>query len=155
MKRILFQAFLLVFSLSAFGSKWSSPLDLNPVYQWTEYSTIDGVRIEYKFAECHNASVTNQVLVLFRYTNTTGEDLKVTWKRKVFRNGTCVNCQRLQNAEYGFELMLSPNQVIQGKEDDKSDERLYLFSNFIELSPGMSNQRLTDFEMVNVEVEIR
>ena len=152
-KQALLLVSIIVLSFSTKAIDFPNPNDLEPTYEWTEYSTVDGILIEYKFEECNYENVNNQILVLFRYTNTTNKSLELSWRRKIFRNGECMNCHRLENAEHGYSLKLEPNQVIVGQGNDKTDERLFVFSNFIQLTPGMSDQRLTDIEMVNVEVK--
>jgi hypothetical protein len=150
-RTLLLSAFLIV-GLNVSASTSTLPYDLEPVYEWTEYITIDGIRIEYKFVECNNDVVNNQILVLLKYTNTTNETRELSWFTKVFRDGDCVNCHRIGSAEHEHTLKLVPNEVVAGDSHKRNDRRLYIFSNFIELSPGMSNQRLTDFEMINLNV---
>ncbi len=119
---------------------------------WHIVSDTDGILIEYKVQECNNLHVKNQVLVLFRYTNTSTEIKTMTWATKEFRNGVCVNCDRLESSEMVHSLTLSPGEVLEGDGTSKMDKRVYLFSHFIDLVPGMSEQRLTNFELVNVVI---
>lgn len=130
----------------------ASVLDIIPVTTWTEYEIVDGVRIEYIFQDCNSQSVSNQTLVLFRFTNTTNTEVTLTWKMKTFRNGVCSNCARLENSEYFQKLKLSPGEVFEGDCSSKVDKRGYVFSNFINKSPGMSDSKLTDFEFVEIKV---
>lgn len=148
--RHLLLSFLL--GLMFINMSFASVLDIVPVNNWTEYETIDGIKIEYIFQDCNSQSVSNQTLVLFRFTNTTDKEVTFTWKTKTFRNGVCSNCARLENSEYFQELNLSPGQVFEGDCSSKVDKRGYIFSNFINKSPGMSDSKLTDFEFVEVKV---
>lgn len=127
------------------------PLELNS--DWQVLANQDGVLIEYKVQECNNLTVSNQVLVLFRYTNTSLESKSLSWATKEFRNGACSNCDRLESSEMQRSMLLAPGEVIEGDGSSKTDKRVYLFSHFIERVPGMSEQRLTDFELVNMTVQ--
>jgi len=127
------------------------PVEIND--NWSEVLTKDGIRIEYKVQECNNLKVRNQVLVLFRFTNTSSTETKVfNWGVKQFRNGECYNCDRLDTQEFQHSLVLSPGEILEGDGTSTLDQRVFLFSHFINLVPGMSDQKLTDFEFVNVEV---
>lgn len=123
-----------------------------PVKSWTELLTHDGVKIEYRFKKCDSGSVRNQYLVLFRYSNLTLGNVKFDWTTEVYRDAVCVNCHRIDNPEYSHSLTLAGGEVVEGDGLTKTDKRLYLFANFIELVPGMSNQKLTGFNFINLSV---
>lgn len=154
MKRIIYCIFVLL----SFGSYSmhdippnNFPLELNS--DWQVAVEQNGVLIEYKLQECNNLVVTNQALVLFRYTNTTSETKALSWATKEFRNGECSNCDRLESSEMLRSMLLSPGEVREGDGSSKTDKTVYLFSHFIELVPGMTEQRLTNFELVNLTVQ--
>jgi hypothetical protein len=149
MKHLLL-SFLFGILISNFGL--SSILDIEPVAEWTEYETVDGVKIEYVFQECNSQSVSNQTLVLFRFTNTTNKAVTINWKVKTFRNGSCSNCQSLNKAEFLRSLDLESGEVYEGDCSSKMDKRGYVFSHFIIKTPGMSDSKLTDFELIEIEV---
>ena len=121
---------------------------------WTEYTTFGGVKIEYKFQDCNSEKVKNQTLVLFKYTNETGKKLKLSWQLEVYRDGECYNCHRMDNPEYGHEIVLNPHETIAGDGTSFENDELYLFANFIKLSPGMSDQQLTNFKFINLHTEV-
>lgn len=113
----------------------------------------DGIEVSYKVQECGNQELRPQVLVLFRIENTSGTEIKTfNWAVKEFRNGACTNCDALESQEFQQSVTLSPGEILEGDGTSKADKRVYLFGQFIHLVPGMSNQKLTDFEFVNVEV---
>ncbi|MBB78377.1 MAG: hypothetical protein CL844_05190 [Crocinitomicaceae bacterium] len=149
MNRVVF-SLILVFFLSSFC--FSSSLDIDPVSNWTEYKTIEGVKIEYIFKECNSELVYNQTLVLFRFTNTTDKSLNVNWKLKIYRDGTCYNCNTLYRQESLKELHLNAGEVFVGDCSSKIDKRGYIFSHFNVKSPGMSDSILTDFEFLEFNV---
>jgi hypothetical protein len=119
---------------------------------WNQLFIKDGVKVEFKYQVCNNATVSNQVLVLFRFTNTTNEIKTMTWSTKEYRNDICTTCNSLNNPEFSRAITLSPGEVLEGDGTSKVDKNVYIFSHFINLVPGMSDQKLTDFEFVNVEV---
>ncbi len=123
-------------------------------YTWTEYTTFGGIKIEYKFSECNSVNVKNQVLVLFRFSNLTTSKKSLSWTLKTYRDGDCSNCARLDNPEYSHELVLEPNQVVEGTCDSKANKALYVFGNFINLSPGMSETYLTNFKFINLNTTV-
>lgn len=147
-----------IFLISAFSTlacpeyfKDSHPIEI--VDNWVLLRSVNGMEIHYKVQECNNLNVRNQVLVLFRFVNTSQTEIKsMNWSVKEFRNGQCSNCASIDTEEFQRSITLSPGEVLEGDGSSKSDKRVYLFAHFIDLVPGMSNQKLTDFEFVNVEV---
>ena len=131
-------------------------IETNPIEivdQWTHLYSENGLEVQYKVQECNNLNVRNQVLVLFRFINSSSTEVKtINWSVKEFRNGECYNCDGLDSPEFKRTLTLSPGEILEGDGSSKADKRVYLFSHFIDLVPGMSDQKLTDFEFVNVEV---
>lgn len=136
------------------GQLFASPIpqDIEPTTDWKLYSLQNGVRIEYKFVTCEFEKVKNQVLVVFRYTNNGVNKIEMSWKTKVFRNNECENCSRMDNPEYAHVIQLESGESLEGDGTSKENKDVYLFSHFIKLVPGMSVQKLTDFEFVNVSV---
>lgn len=124
-----------------------------PTDEWQEYTTIDDVRIEFKRKTCTPINDREQNLILFRYTNLSNQTKTVSWATKMWRNEICVNCSRMDNPEYAHTITLAPNQVIEGDGSTKADKTLYIFDNFITLIPGMTDDRLTDFELINLSVD--
>lgn len=155
MKKVILNLAILCAALStsatANATTLNAPIEIS--YEWTELFTRDGVKVEYKYQVCENATVSNQVLVLFRFTNTTNEIKSLSWSTKEFRNDICTNCHKIDRPEYERTVVLSPGEVLEGDGTSKLDNRVYIFSHFINLVPGMSDQKLTDFEFVNVNVQ--
>lgn len=140
-------------AFSAFSASiLEEPLEIEVTYEWHELKTVDGIKIEYKYQIFESGTFRNSLLVLFKYTNMSTESKSMSWAIKEFRNTICTNCEQLNDAEISRAITLAPGEVIEGKGLEASKTEEYLFSNFIKLVPGMSNQRLTDFEFVNVNV---
>ena len=158
MRRIVQIGLFVLMALLAPQNVSASPLvnpsDIEIVYDWQEYKTIDGIKIEYKYQAFETGTFRNQLLILFRFSNETSESKTITWATEEYRNGVCANCSRIDDPEYTRSVTLSPGQVLEGTASDVTKTEEYLFSNFINLVPGMSNQRLTDFNFVNVNISI-
>lgn len=125
--------------------------NMERVEEWTEYNTYGGIKVEYKFTECNVGKFKNQIWVLLRYTNLTTKKLGLTWKTEIYRNGECENCSRIESDEHSYEIKLNPNEVIEGECGSIDNRALYIFGNYITLSPGMSKHDLTDFKFINVQ----
>ncbi|MCR9172810.1 MAG: hypothetical protein NXI10_09975 [bacterium] len=155
MKRLVVLGVALAMATSIHAHPTES-VDHDPIEitdDWTALISLDGIEVEYKVQECNNQNVRNQVLVLFRFKNTSETEIKTfNWAVKEFRNDVCTNCNRLETQEFKRSLTLSPGEIVEGDGTSKMDKRVYVFSHFIELVPGMSNQTLTDFEFMNMEV---
>jgi len=120
---------------------------------WSPVVEKDGIEVSYKVQECETEELRAQVLVLFRIENTSDTEIKTfNWSVKEYRNGACTNCNALESQEFQRSVTLSPGEILEGDGASKSDKRVYLFGQFINLVPGMSNQKLTDFEFVQMEV---
>lgn len=120
--------------------------------EWTEYLTVDGIKIEYKMTRCESETMRAQNRLLFRFTNTTDQELTISWVTKEFRNGECWNCARLDNPEYAHALTMTSGEVLTGDETSRENNDLFIFGNFIKFVPGMTEQTLTNFEFVDLIV---
>ena len=120
---------------------------------WQEYMTLDGVKIEYKLTLCGDGqTVREQNVVLFRFTNLTGDAKTLNWRTKIFRDGECLNCHRIERDEYAHEISLEANQVLEADCSSIDDQSMYIFDNFVKHVPGMPTTRLTDFELFELTV---
>lgn len=148
----------LFISLSSFASPESLSIahpeidDITFSEEWTEYTTLNGVKIEYRMKQCEGPKMPAQNLLLFRFTNTTDKEVTVTWKSKEFRNGECWNCDHIDNPEYAHSITLNAGEVVEGDGKSKDNKNVYVFGNFIKLVPGMTEQTLTNFEFTDLSV---
>ena len=157
MKKLLLSAFLFCSFIAASITEIQLPTSVLLEWieiseEWTEYITIDGVKIEYKMTECGGEKMRMQNLLLFKFTNTTRQELTISWVTKEFRNDECWNCARLDNPEYTQTLTLAPLEVIEGEGNKNYAEYFYIFGNFIKLVPGMTEQTLTNFEFADLTI---
>jgi len=117
---------------------------------WQNYISNSRFSISYKFASCESGPVSNQVLLLLKVVNLTDQEQTITWNEEIWRSGQCVNCNTAITAEKTYTLNLLPHQAMEGDCSSKDNKALYIFGNFINLTPGMSKQKLTGFRLVNV-----
>lgn len=155
--------FALILSSTIFANNQISEVNLNlltnneeliEVNEWTEALIFNGILVEYKFEECNSDNVKNQKLVLFRFTNTTSTAISFKWALQVYRDGECQNCDRIDSTENNYEITLIPGEVVQGDCSSKENKSLYLFANFVNLSPGMSEQHLTNFKFTHLSSRV-
>ena len=130
-----------------------SPTNVEPTEEWQEYATVDNVLIEFKRKKCIPGTEREQNLILFRYTNLSNDVKTVSWIVKIWRNDFCVNCSAITNPEYAHSITLQPNEIVEADGSSKTDKSIYIFDNFIKLIPGMQEQRLTNFELMDLNVE--
>lgn len=157
MKKILLSSFLLFSLVGMATEEIPTPAvvlvdGLEISEDWTEYTTADGVKIEYKMTLCESEKMRAQNRLLFKFTNTTNQELTISWVTKEFRNGECWNCARLENSEYAHTLTLAPGQVLEADPTSVENNDLFIFGNFIKFVPGMTEQTLTNFEFVELSV---
>lgn len=157
MKKLLLSGFLLT-SLLGFASN-EFPESTLPLIDgielsedWKEYTTLNGVKIEYRMKQCEGEKMRAQNLLLFKFTNTTNRSLTVSWFSKEFRNGECWNCDRLGNPEFAHTITLEAGEVLEGDGTSKDNKDVYVFGNFIKFVPGMLEQTLTNFEFAELSV---
>ena len=145
-------AILLFFFVSSFGISKETlrEASFEITSEWQEYATVDGVRIEFRMKTCTVRSNREESLVLFRYTNTTNLAKTISWKTKIWRNGICSNCDKINRPEYAHKISLEANEVIEADGTSKENSALYIFGNYIKHVQGMSNQRLTNFELIEL-----
>lgn len=162
MKRLLFIGFLLLGLTSIANSETnqfiltpSSVDDLEPTSEWQTYKTFDGVQVEYRLARCGDGiELREQHLLLFRFTNTTNQAKSISWTMKMFRDGECYNCDRIERDEYKHTLNLEANETIEGDCTIETirNQALCTHDNYIKHVPGMAGTRLTNFELIDVTV---
>lgn len=131
------------------------PTNNNLSSEWQEYAFTDGVLIEYRMQKVNSEDYGRQVnMLLFRFTNTTDQVKDCSWSVKIERNDVCYNCQDLGSPENVFTLQLNPNQIIEGNSSNLiTRSELNIFGNFVKLVPGMTTQKLTGFELIDLTIK--
>lgn len=93
-------------------------------------------------------------MVVFRFTNTTDQSKECSWKVKIMRNDKCYNCGNLSKTEQKKQLKLDPNEIVEGDASNLvTRSELNIFGNFVKLTPGMSREKLTGFELINLTIK--
>ncbi|MDG1333906.1 MAG: hypothetical protein P8P74_16330 [Crocinitomicaceae bacterium] len=159
MKKLLLSGFLFCSLLGMANQEFPTPVavlteGIEMPDEWTEYTTIDGVKIEYKMKQCggDDSKMRAQNLLLFKFTNTTDQELTISWVTQEFRNGECWNCEQMYDGDFNHTLTLAAGEVMEGDGTTKENKEVYIFGNFIKLIPGMLEQTLTNFELVDLTV---
>ena len=68
-------------------------IELNAGNEWHLYSEKNGLKIYYKYTECHNDKEgSHKEYILFKFVNTTEVKLKAEWDRRIWYDGKCKNC---------------------------------------------------------------
>lgn len=121
---------------------------------WIEYSTFEGITVEYRYTKFVKAGAREEIHLIFRFSNTSSERRELVWVTKEYRVGECSNCERLDNPEYNRKIILDSGEMIEGDPSNSEDQNLYVFSHFVNFVEGMTEHYLTDIEFVNVEVNV-
>lgn len=119
--------------------------------EWENLSNFDGIEVDYSY-QTVTPNDREEVLVLFRFTNTNPTAKELAWIVKEYRNNNCYNCDQLDDDEYAHSIQLQPGQTIQADGSSKQNKALYIFSHFVNRVPGMTDTHISDFEFINVTV---
>lgn len=151
MKRLFF---LIGISMMSFWSNAQeiakeSKLD-RTVREWQTYKSENNVLIDYRFADCDAAIGYDKEVVQLKMTNTSTEKVELSWHIYLYYNGVCKTCDYPQ--EYVYNVILEPNQSIEGSCGLEYDSRITYFSRFIDAG-YKGNQQLTNFELHGLTVK--
>lgn len=148
---------VLSFSSMAQETIHTSLVDLETTHpeNWENYLTTPNFTIDYRLESCDSNALSNQAVVLFRIANLSDRSQIISWNKQLWRNGACSNCHDLDSPEGVFKVNLLPHESIEGNCSSKDSKALYIFRNFIELTPGMSKQTLTGFRLMSVKGEFQ
>lgn len=137
--------FVLFISISSFGADVNSDTLTG---NWTDYRNFDGVKVEYRMQE-FEVHGRMQNWLIFRFTNLNATEVKCTWNIKLFRDNQCENCHSFEGEEFFKSLTLESNQQFVSDPNLVNGWRISEFGNFITIVEGMTDSKLTGFEMVN------
>lgn len=119
---------------------------------WKLYLNIDGIRIEYKYADCNLEKGYDQQWVLLKITNTTGNTKLVKWKSNLWYNNVCKTCH-VTSGEYKRSVTVDAGESQEGTCSIYSNGSLNVFVKFIDEQYTSPNpQILTKFELYNLTV---
>ena len=123
--------------------------------EWTVLEDLGSIKIEYRFQECtsQESAFTNYNVLFLKFTNSANKAVELTYTKEVYYDGVCFTCDENDIEENTHTLTLQPNSVLEGTEEARVDG-LWIFSNFVELSPGMMDRRITNLVLTNIETKV-
>lgn len=116
---------------------------------WISYMDQEDFKIEYRFSDCDPSSGLDNESVLFKFTNKTQGTLVLSWHLNLSYDEVCRTCDYPE--EYGYEMNLEPNQILEGDCTTEGNYRLKVFSRFIDPVYSKGAQ-LTDFKLADFTV---
>jgi hypothetical protein len=150
MRRYITLIFLSLLSFGSFTQENTSGQKLDrTIVEWTPLKSFDNVLIEYRFITCEATVGYDKEIIQLRITNTTSENIELSWHMYLYYNGICKTCD--YPYEYKYSLSLTPNQVLSGDCALDSDHQLKIFSKFSDPAYKGGSQ-LTDFELHDLKI---
>ena len=92
----MFAVMLFVACNAVNASTIDKPLEIEVTYDWLELKAVDGVKIEYKYQAFESGTFRNQLLVLFKFTNTSTDSKSMTWVT-LLKNSETISAQTVSN----------------------------------------------------------
>jgi len=119
---------------------------------WQLYTEQDGIRIEYKYADCYLEKGYDQQWVLLRITNASADAKLVEWKSNLWYNDECKTCN-VTSGEYHKKVSVGPGKTLEGKCSIYEDGNLTIFVKFIDSQYQNPNKEvLTKFELEDLSI---
>ena len=119
---------------------------------WETHFINDTIKIEYSFKTCEFSSTASQELVIFRFTNLTNNNIKVSYSTKLWNKENMVNTEH-NHAENRKNIQLYPNEIKESDCDIKNNEHT-IFSSFIHNETKVKYVSLIKFELTNINIEL-
>lgn len=153
MKKLLLTAICLMHFCIAFNQQNISSPSVEVVSthnsDWVVYIQHENFKIEYMFVNCDPNMGYDNESVLLRVSNLTARKIKLTWVNNNFYDKVCNTCNYPN--EYFNELILAPNQLLEGNCDIYSDKKLKIFSKFNDVNYSKGKQ-LTSFKLADLSL---
>lgn len=150
MKKLLLTFAFAIFSFIAFNQQYISTPSIEVLSfrtsEWELYVHHDNFKIEFKYVNCDPNMGYDNESVLLRITNLTENKIKLTWVNNNFYDKICNSCNYPD--EYFNELILAPNQRLEGGCDINAEKKLKLFSKFNDVNYSKGKQ-LTSFKLAD------
>ena len=116
--------------------------------EWQLYKSVDGINIYSKTQTAVEKGIAKKYL-LFKYENTTGNFVEVSWKLNVWYNGVCRACDLPSPNEYELSLQLKAKETKTGSVNSASKIYKVFYSSD---SEGIAP--LDKFEFENLKVKV-
>ena len=116
--------------------------------EWELYTTVDGVEIYTKYADCHAKNIPDQKAVIIKVVNTTGSEVTIEWDRAIWYNDKRHDSSNASDGENHYTVTIPANGT---KEGDCETPRgaLYIYKDFITYETDV---KLSRFELENIKV---
>ena len=122
---------------------------VNAGNEWQLYSEKNGMKIYYKYTECHNdMEGSHKEYILFKFVNTTEVKLKAEWERRIWYDGKCMNCNST-SPEYHYSIEIKAGESIEACCDTGSLRALKICSRILNYK---DMPVVTRFEFENLNV---
>lgn len=115
---------------------------------WTVYVNELDFQIEYKFVQCDPSMGYDKEMVIFRFTNTTGNEITLNWHMEMYRGKECTTCPYPD--EYTYEISVRPNSTIEGDCSIYGNNQMRVFSHFIDANYTGNAQPLAAFRFAHL-----
>ncbi|MCD6067257.1 MAG: hypothetical protein K0S33_2083 [Bacteroidetes bacterium] len=114
----------------------------------TEYENTQVLIESSRIVYTSPGNTTNHERVVFRYTNRTNGNLKLSFGRKMMYNGVCYGCDKTDKK---FTIVLSAQQSKEFSTENK-DKTFYIFSKDLK---NTITKTLDSFELTNIETTVQ
>ncbi len=115
--------------------------------KWELFNSTDGVEIYSQEVSCYATNIPDQIAVLFKVVNTTGQRIKIEWDLALWYNGV-EHQENLADGENHYTIELDANEIKIG-DCEIPFGALYIYKDFITYD---TNTKLTKFELQNITV---
>jgi hypothetical protein len=116
---------------------------------WTLYKTNSGINIYSMSANCYPKNGMAQTAVLFKFENTTNQQITIEWDTRIWYNNK-ESTDNVSEGERHITLNLLPNQIIES-DTELTNTKLFLYKKFLNFD---KSALLTRFELENIKVTI-
>lgn len=124
---------------------------LSQANNWEEHFINDTVKIEFSYQICDFSSTASQELVVFRFTNLTNENMKLSYSTKIWNNNKEVNLEQ-NSEEIRTNISLLSNET-KISDCENNNKEYTIFSGFVHNTTQERYPTLTKFELTNIITE--
>jgi len=131
-------------------------LSSNNIYSqssiWETHFINDTIKIEYSFMICEFSSTASQELIVFRFTNLTDNNIKLSYSTKLWNKENMINTEH-NHVETRKHIELFPNEIKES-DCDTTNKDYTIFSSFIHNETKVEYKTLIKFELTNINIKL-
>ena len=128
------------------------PMSLQKTKSWTDLTSKSGVKVQYKYIECHHKKDgIHKENVLLRLENTNGSKVELEWDQLLWYDGSCKTCGKGQ--EYHHKVSLESGEVEKGTCALDAPSHLQVFASYLKSGNGLPDSELTGIKLHKLQVE--